>query len=90
MCTMIVKKVDISGSGKGTGGWFSVNQANVSYDHPFHVPMEHALNIDFVNEELGPGARVAVELSEQAARSLVDTILEVLGQAEAEGHIEEK
>jgi hypothetical protein len=85
---MIVKKVNIAGSGKGTDGWFPVNQANVSYDHPFHVPMEHALNIDFVNEELGPGARVAVELSEQAARTLVDTILDVLGQAEVGGHLE--
>jgi len=88
MCTMIVKKVNIDGSGKGTKGWFTVNQANVSYDHPFHVSMEHALNIDFVNEALGPGARVAVELSEQAARNLVDAILEVLSQAEVGGHLE--
>jgi hypothetical protein len=87
MCTMIVKKINIDGSGKGKEGWFTVNQANVSYDHPFHVPMEHALNIDFVNEALGPGARVAVELSEQAARSLVDTILDVLQQAEASGYL---
>ena len=88
MCTMIVQKIEVEGSGKGIGGWFNVNQANVSYDHPFHIPMEHALNIDFVNEELGPGARVAVELSEQAARSLVDTILNVLKQAEDGGHLE--
>lgn len=87
MCTMIVKKIYVDGSGKGKEGWFTVNQANVSYDHPFHVAMEHALNIDFVNEDLGPGARVAVELSEQAARSLVDTILDVLNQAEAGGHL---
>jgi hypothetical protein len=87
MCTMIVKKINIDGSGKGKEGWFTVNQANVSYDHPFHVPMEHALNIDFVNEALGPGTRVAVELSEQAARSLVDTILDVLQQAEASGYL---
>jgi hypothetical protein len=85
---MIVKKVNIEGSGKGTEGWFALNRANVSYDHPFHVAREHALNIDFVNEALGPGARVAVELSEQAARSLVDAILNVLQQAEAGGHLE--
>ena len=86
MCTMIVKKVNIDGSGKGTEGWFTLNQANLSYDHPFHMPTEHALNIDFVNEDLGPGARVAVELSEQAALTLVDTILDVLLQAEKGGH----
>ena len=87
MCTMIAERVDIEGSGKGTSGWFNLNQANVSYDHPFNAPMEHALNIDFVNEGLGPGARVAVELSAEAARALVETIQEVLAQAEAGGHL---
>jgi Family of unknown function (DUF6295) len=87
MCTMIVKKVNIDGSGRGTKGWFTLNQANVSYDHPFHMSMEHALNIDFVNEDLGPGARVAVELSEHAARGLVNAILDVLLQAQAGGHL---
>ena len=87
MCTMIVKKVNINGSGKGTNGWFSLDQASVSYDHPFHMAQEHALNIDFVNEELGPGARVAVELSAPAARNLVAAIQEVLSQAEMGGHL---
>jgi hypothetical protein len=87
MCTMIVEKVKIDGSGKGTGGWFKLEQANVSYDHPFDAPFEHALNIDFVNESEGPAARVAVELSEQAARALVRTILDVLDQAESGGHL---
>ena len=88
MCTMIVDKVEIDGSGKGTSGWFTLNQANVSYDHPFDAPLEHALNIDFVNEAQGLGARVAVELSAEAAQSLVDTILAVLDRARAGGHLE--
>lgn len=87
MCTMIVEKVKIDGSGKGTGGWFKLEGANVSYDHPFNAPFEHALNIDFVNESQGPSARVAVELSEQAARDLVRTILAILDQAEASGQL---
>jgi hypothetical protein len=86
MCTMIVEKVKIDGSGKGQQGWFALQGANVSYDHPFHAPYEHALNIDFVNEAQGPSARVAVELSETAARELVRTILAVLDQAESGGH----
>jgi hypothetical protein len=88
MCTMIVEQVAIDGSGKGTIGWFELGQANVSYDHPFNAPFEHALNIDFVNEAQGPGARVAVEMSASAARNLVDTILAVLDRAEAGGHLE--
>jgi hypothetical protein len=88
MCTMISEQAIIDGSGKGKGGWFDLREANVSYDHPFNAPLDHALNIDFVNEAQGPGARVAVELSAEAARSLVKTILEVLEQAEAGGHLE--
>jgi hypothetical protein len=87
MCTMIVEKVNIDGSARGAGGWFKLEKANVSFDHPFHAPLEHALNIDFVNEAQGPSARVAVELSEQAARELVRTILAVLDQAESGGHL---
>ena len=88
MCTMIVKQVEIDGTGKGKEGWFPLRQANVSYDHPFNAPLEHTLNIDFVNEAQGPGARVAVELSEQAARELVETILSVLDRAGEGGHLE--
>jgi hypothetical protein len=88
MCTMIAEQVRIDGSGRGTDGWFDLRQANVSYDHPFNAPMEHALNIDFVNESQGLDARVAVELSADAARSLVQTILKVLEEAETRGHLE--
>ena len=88
MCTMIAEKVKIEGSGKGAAGWFKLEQANVSYDHPFNAPYEYALNIDFVNESQGLSSRVAVELSEQAARDLVRTILSALDQAEAGGHLE--
>ncbi len=89
MCTMISKPVAVAGSGKGTGGWFKLQGANVSYDHPFHAAAEHALNIDFVNDALGPGARVAVELDPDSARALVETILAVLAQAEAGGYIDQ-
>jgi hypothetical protein len=84
---MIVTQVAIEGSGKGQAGWFNLRQANVSYDHPFDAPMEHALNIDFVNEAQGVGARVAVELTEQSARALVEAIQAVLDQAMASGYL---
>lgn len=88
MCTMIVEKIEIQGSGKGRSGWFKLQQANVSYDHPFNAPYEHALNIDFVDDSKGPGARVAVELSEEAARKLVLTISKVLDRADDGGFLE--
>jgi len=89
MCTMIVTQVNIEGSGKAGSGWFQVRQANVSYDHPFDAPFEHALNIDFVNEVLGPGARVAVELNVESARALMEGIRAVLARAEAGGYLEQ-
>ena len=88
MCTMIVKQVKIEGCGKGADDWFDVSQANVSYDHPFHASLEHALNLDFVNEAQGPGARVAVELDAGSARALVEAIQAVLARAEAGGFLE--
>jgi hypothetical protein len=87
VCTMIAEQIQIEGSGKGREGWFVLGQADVSYDHPFHAPMEHALNIDFVNEGLGVGARVAVELSADAARALAATILAVLDKAQGGGFL---
>ncbi|HTN73475.1 MAG TPA: DUF6295 family protein [Methylomirabilota bacterium] len=89
MCTMIVHQAKIEGRGKNGHGWFEVREANVSYDHPYDMPLEHALNIDFVNEAHGPGSRVAVELSVEAARELVKTIEAVLAQAEERGVLED-
>src|SRR5947208_8767177 len=89
MCTMIAHQVQIMGRGKSGPEWFEVREANVSYDHPYDLPLEHALNIDFVNEALGPGARVAVELSVDAARQLVKTIEAVLAQADQRGVLED-
>jgi len=89
MCTMIAHQVKLLGRGKSGPEWFEVREANVSYDHPYDLPLEHALNIDFVNEALGPGARVAVELSVEAARQLVTTIQAVLAQADQRGVLED-
>ncbi|HEX9117924.1 MAG TPA: DUF6295 family protein, partial [Anaerolineae bacterium] len=69
-------------------GWFTLRGANVTYDHPFNAPLEHALNIDFVNEAQGVGARVAVELDAGSARALAETILAVLAKAEEGGYVE--
>jgi hypothetical protein len=78
---MIAEKARISGSGKGPGGWFTLGEVYVSFDHPFHLDLEHALNLDFVNEAMGTGARVAVELTPAAARDLAHRILAALEKA---------
>ena len=81
MCTGIVESAEVSGSGKGANGWFKLEQVNVSFDHPSDAQLDQALNIDFVNQKEGPGARVAVELSPESARKLVKAILATLTQA---------
>jgi len=83
MCTYITEKADIFGSAKGPQGWFRVDTASVYFDHPYHAPLDHSLNIDFVNEAAGAQTRVAVELSADSARDLVSKILAVLDSGEA-------
>ena len=84
MCTYIVERAAVVGSAKGPSGWMKIDTANVYYDHPYHAPLDHALNIDFVNAAGGPGERVAVELSTESARELVARILAALASGEAE------
>ena len=83
MCTMIMQKEEIAGSGKGARGWFPLRQVNVSFDHADHANLEHAVSIDFVNEAEGLDARVAVELDPDSARQLVKAILTSLELGEA-------
>ena len=64
MCTMIAEQIAVEGSGRAASGWFTLKAAQVSYDHPFHAPDEHALNLDFVDEQHGLGGRVAVDSRE--------------------------
>ncbi len=82
MCSYITEQVAVSGSAKGPQGWMAIDQATVYFDHPFHAPLDHSLNIDFVNAGAGAPTRVALELSAESARALVDKILAALDQGE--------
>jgi hypothetical protein len=83
MCSYLTVATDVAGSAKGATGWFSVTSASVYFDHPFHAPYEHTLNIDFIDAERGPDARVAVELSAESARALMRSIQSALDAAGA-------
>jgi hypothetical protein len=89
MCTYIVEKALIVGSAKGANGWMKVDTANVYYDHPYHAPFDHTLNVDFVNEAGGSMERVAVELTAESARELVTKILAALESGETEHAVQE-
>jgi hypothetical protein len=74
MCTYLTEQIQITGSGKGAGGWFALSDASVYFDHPVHAMADHTLNIDFLNPRQGPSARVAVELTAESARALAKAI----------------
>ncbi len=86
MCTMIAQQVSVTGSGKTGSGWTRIDQASVSYDHPFDMPVEYSLNLDFTNQA---GARVAVELDAASARRLLEAIQQVMRKADAGGYLAE-
>ena len=82
MCTSIVEIVPAQGAGRSESGWFDLTHAVVSYDHPHHALLEEAIVIDFVNPELGPGARAAVEITLESARQLSAALIRAIAAAE--------
>ena len=83
MCSYHTERIEAAGSAKGPAGWFPLRLASVYLDHPQHTAADHTLNIDFLNPQLGPSTRVAVELTEQSARSRAAAILAALDGAGA-------
>ena len=81
MCTYLTENIKVSGSGKGASGWFGLTEATVYFDHPVHAPADHTLNIDFLNPEHGPSARVAVELTAESALELARAIQAAVASA---------
>lgn len=78
MCSYVTEKMEVTGSGKGTNGWFALSHAQVYFDHPYFTQLEHTVNIDFVDGNAG--SRVAVELSPESARALIRSIEAVLSK----------
>ena len=89
MCTMIAMNAEINGSGKGSAGWFPITQATVGFDHPSHADAEHSLLLDFVNPDLGPSSRVAVEMDIASGRALIAQLEAAIDAAEASGVTEQ-
>jgi len=82
MCTSVVEIVRAEGAGLADGGWFPLTTAVVSYDHPHHALLDEAITIDFVNHDLGPGARAAVEITIESAKALAGALARAIAAAE--------
>jgi hypothetical protein len=81
MCSYIVERTALVGSAKGRKGWMRIDTANVYFDHPYHSTLDHVA-VDFTNEGEGGRDRVAIELSADSARALVERILAALASGE--------
>lgn len=81
LCNPMGFSAEVFGSAKGPRGWFELQQAQVCYAFPTNAPFEEALLIDFRNDEQGPAARVAVELSHKSGQALAKAIEEALATA---------
>ena len=88
MCTTIAMSADVLGAGKGAAGWFPISRANVGYDHATHSQLDHALLLDFVNPDMGAGARVAVEMNLASGKALVVQLQAAIAEAESLGFTE--
>jgi len=84
MCTSIVENVRAEGMAKGENGWFEVTDAVVAYDHARHAMQYDVITLDFINRELPPGARAAVELTLETAKALHAALAKAIVEAEAE------
>jgi hypothetical protein len=92
MCTSIVEIAPASGmakggpvnEAKGEDGWFPLTHSVVAYDHARHALLYDAITIDFVNADLPPGARAAVELTLETAKALNEALAKAIAAAEIE------
>jgi hypothetical protein len=88
MCTSIVEIAAASGMAKGgpkgADEWFPLTHSVVAYDHARHALLYDVITIDFVNADLPPGARAAVELTLDAAKALAAALAKAIAEAEIE------
>ena len=70
MCTSIIEIAPAEGMAKRGDDWFPLTQSVVAYDHARHAPLGDVITLDFINGDLEPGARAAVELTLEAAKEL--------------------
>jgi hypothetical protein len=84
MCTSIVEIAAAEGMAKREDAWFPLTHSVVAYDHARHALLNDVITIDFVNCDLPPGARAAVELTIDAAKALRAALAKAIAEAEIE------
>jgi Family of unknown function (DUF6295) len=84
MCTSIVEIVAAEGMAKREDEWFPLTHAVVAYDHARHAVLADVITLDFINQDLPPGARAGVELTLDTAKALHAALAKAIAEAEVE------
>lgn len=84
MCTSIVEIAPAEGMAKSADAWFPVTESVVAYDHARHALAGDVITLDFINTDLPPGARAAVELTLESAKALHEALARAIAAAEIE------
>ena len=78
MCTSQTESVSLEAHGRGIPEWTRLSSAVVYYDHPVRATSDHAVVLDFRNEDGPLSSRLVVELTAQSAARLARAIDRVL------------
>lgn len=84
MCTSIVEIAPAEGMAKCGDAWFPVTESVVAYDHARHALAGDVITLDFINTDLPPGARAAVELTLESAKALHQALARAIAEADIE------
>ena len=84
MCTSIVEIVAAEGMAKREDEWFPLTHAVVAYDHARHAVLADVITLDFINQDLPPGARAGIELTLESAKALNEALAKAIAEAEIE------
>ena len=84
MCNFTTPRfVELEGSGKAAGDWFTLGRAQVYHDHFVEANLEGGVVVDLVQDAATGKLQVCLELSAEAARALgqalLDTVKEIPG-----------
>jgi hypothetical protein len=61
-----------------------VTESVVAYDHARHALAGDVITLDFINTDLPPGARAAVEQTLESAKALHEALAKAIAEAEIE------
>ena len=72
--------VTLEGSAKDSGGWLSLETAQVYHDHFIKANLEGGVVLDFLRTEGGDALQMCMELSKESALALAQAIMDTIAQ----------